>query len=153
MVAKASTVPPDGLDRSGLTDFLLVDRLEPALKKQGGAVFLVDYPAWDPAMAEIDTGPPAVACRFELYIDGVELANGYQELTDAQEQEERLQRVNRLRVADGQQPLPIDQHFLAALRNGLPRCAGVALGIDRLVMLALQKKSVAQVMAFPVERT
>ena len=153
MAAKVSTPIPEGLDRRGLTDLLLVDRLEPALQKHGGSFFLLDYPVWEPAMAEINPGPPPVANRFELYIDGVELANGYQELTDANEQEQRLQQVNQQRMKDGQQSLPIDKHFLDALRNGFPRCAGVALGVDRLVMLALKKKTIAEVMAFPADRS
>jgi elongation factor P--(R)-beta-lysine ligase len=152
MSAKVSTPPPEGLDRSGLTDLLLVDQLEPVLKKQGGSLFLVDYPAWDPAMAEVDPGPPKVAKRFEMYVDGVELANGYQELRDAHEQNQRFEKINQQRLQDGQQPLPVDNHFLEALSNGFPRCAGVALGVDRLLMLALQKNRIADVMAFPVDR-
>ncbi|MBF0359291.1 MAG: EF-P lysine aminoacylase GenX [Magnetococcales bacterium] len=152
MAKKIVGQPPEGLDRIGLTDLLLVDQLEPALKKQGGSFFLTDYPAWDPAMAEVDIGPPALARRFELYIDGVELANGYQELTDSQEQEQRLKSVNQQRLEDGRQLLPIDNNFLEALKSGLPRCAGVALGVDRLIMLALLKDSIADVMAFPVDR-
>jgi elongation factor P--(R)-beta-lysine ligase len=152
MVAKVVGPPPEGLDRRGLTDLLLVDQLEPALKKQGDSFFLLDYPAWDPAMAEVDPGPPALARRFELYVDGVELANGYQELTDSHEQEQRFESVNQQRLEDGQQALPIDNNFLESLRAGLPRCAGVALGVDRLIMLALLKNSIAEVMAFPVDR-
>ncbi|MBF0383294.1 MAG: EF-P lysine aminoacylase GenX [Magnetococcales bacterium] len=149
---KVSVPPPDGLDRGGLVDLLLVDRLEPALKKQGGSLFLLDYPAWDPAMAEVDPGPPKVAKRFEMYVDGVELANGYQELRDADEQNRRFLQVNQQRKQDGRQQLPIDNHFLDALKHGLPRCAGVALGVDRLLMLAMKKNRIADVMAFPVDR-
>ncbi|MBF0446433.1 MAG: EF-P lysine aminoacylase GenX, partial [Magnetococcales bacterium] len=152
MAKKVSTPPPKGLDRSGLTDLLLVDQLEPALKKQGGSLFLWDYPAWDPAMAEVDPGPPQVAKRFEMYVDGVELANGYQELRDAHEQKQRFEKINQQRLQDGQQPLPVDNRFLEALANGFPHCAGVALGIDRLLMLALQKERIADVMAFHVDR-
>ncbi|MBF0195656.1 MAG: EF-P lysine aminoacylase GenX [Magnetococcales bacterium] len=152
MLAKVSTPPPDGLDRSSLTDLLLVDQLEPALKKQGGSLFLVDYPAWDPAMAEVDPGPPKVAKRFEMYVDGVELANGYQELRDAHEQNQRFEKINQQRLQDGQQPLPVDNHFLDALSSGFPRCAGVALGVDRLLMLALQKERINDVIAFPNDR-
>lgn len=150
--AAAFSAPPRGLDRGGLVDWLLVDRLEPALKKQGGSHFIRNYPAWDPAMAEVDPGPPAVARRFELYIDGVEVANGYQELTDVGEQTRRLAEANRLRGEDGRRPLPIDDRFLAAMAHGFPRCAGVAMGLDRLIMAALGKENIADVMAFPVER-
>lgn len=152
MVKKVSDPNLTGLDRQGITDLLLVEQLEPALQKQGGGVFLLDYPPWDPAMAELDPGPPSFARRFELYFAGVELANGYQELTDAKEQEERLLKTNRQRLADGSEELPIDYRFLAALENGFPRCSGVALGIDRLVMLAAKQTAIAKVMTFPQPR-
>ncbi|MBF0447138.1 MAG: EF-P lysine aminoacylase GenX [Magnetococcales bacterium] len=150
--SRSSMTPPEGLDRSGLVDFLLLDQLEPSLKKQGDNIFLYEYPAWDPAMAEVSPGPPPVALRFELYIDGVEIANGYQELTDASEQKRRLDEANRQRLSDGLGVLPVDDLFLAALQSGFPRCAGVALGMDRLLMLALKKKSIAEVMTFPSDR-
>ncbi len=153
MESALSSPPPARLDRSGLTDLLLVDRLEPALKKQGGGLFLREYPPWDPAMAEVDEGPPAFARRFELYVDGVELANGYQELTDCREQARRFQKTNQQRQEDGEETLPEDHHLLAALKHGLPRCAGVALGVDRLIMLALRKKRISEVMAFPFDRS
>ncbi len=139
------------LDRESLLDLLLVQRVEPGLKARGGAVFLVDFPPASAAMAQIDPGPPAVARRFELYLDGVELANGYQELTDPVEQRQRLLQINRQRQERGKPALPIDEAFLRALECGLPECAGVALGLDRLIMLALGARRIQEVMAFPVE--
>ncbi len=153
MRAAISGPTPSDLDRPGLTDLLLVEKLEPALRERGGAVFITDYPAWEPLMAEVDSGPPPLARRFELYVDGVELANGYQELTDAVEQKKRLDAANRQRLEDGGKPLPVDERFLAAMRHGLPRCSGVAMGIDRLIMLALGKNSIGAVMAFPADRS
>ncbi|MBF0383719.1 MAG: hypothetical protein HQL69_22090 [Magnetococcales bacterium] len=152
LAAKVFEPQLKNMDRQGLVDLLLVECLEPALQKQGGGIFLLDYPPWEPAMAELDPGPPAFARRFELYFAGVELANGYQELTDAKEQEERLLKANRQRLDDGRDELPIDHNFLASLKHGFPRCAGVALGVDRLLMLAAQKESIAEVMTFPHPR-
>lgn len=144
--------PPAALDRDGLLDFLLTTIIEPRLCELAAAVFLYDYPASRAAMAEIDPGPPATARRFELYVHGVELANGYQELTDPLEQSRRLTEANHHRQANGLPPLPTDHHFLEALRTGLPPCAGVALGVDRLVMLGLGARRLQEVMAFPADR-
>lgn len=144
--------PPTSLDRPALVDLLVLQRLEPALRCLAHPVFLTHYPAWDPAMAQVDPGPPAVALRFELYVAGIELANGFQELTDPVEQQKRFARTNELRKTDGCQALPEDAYFLEALQEGMPSCAGVALGVDRLVMLALGAHQIAQVMTFPWDR-
>lgn len=140
---------PEGLDRQDLLDLLLLQQVEPGLKRRGGPVFLLDFPPEAAAMARIDPGPPAVAQRFELYMEGVELANGYQELTDPVEQQHRLLHTNQQRQQTGKQPLPIDERFLHALAHGLPACAGVAVGLDRLIMLALGANQIQEVMAFP----
>ncbi|MBF0463087.1 MAG: EF-P lysine aminoacylase GenX [Magnetococcales bacterium] len=139
----------DSLDRAALLDLLLVQQVEPGLRERGGAVFLVDFPPEAAAMAQVDPGPPPLARRFELYLDGVELANGYQELTDPQEQRRRLVEANQQRRALGKWPLPLDEPFLQALEQGLPDCAGVAIGLDRLIMLALGARQIREVMAFP----
>lgn len=130
-------------------DRLLVQQVEPGLKAMGGAVFLVDFPPFAAAMAQVDPGPPAAAMRFELYLDGVELANGYQELIHAKEQRQRLLHTNQQRQSMKKKTLPIDEKFLQALASGLPECSGVALGLDRLIMLALGAKNIQAVMAFP----
>ncbi|MBF0183030.1 MAG: EF-P lysine aminoacylase GenX [Magnetococcales bacterium] len=142
--------PPTGLDRQGVLDWLMVQRVEPAMRAQGGMIFLTAFPATAAAMAEIDPGPPATARRFEVYVNGIELANGYQELRDAEQQRLRLQEINRQRRLAGKASLPIDTAFLQALQAGLPPCAGVALGVDRLLMLAMQAERIQDVMAFPV---
>ena len=90
-----------------------------------------------------------MAERFELYAGGVELANGYQELTDPAELRDRIAEQNRLRVAGGLRPLPAESRLLAAMEHGLPRCSGVALGFDRLVMRLLGETELAAVTAFP----
>ncbi|MEO5334538.1 MAG: EF-P lysine aminoacylase EpmA [Magnetococcus sp. YQC-5] len=144
-------VPLD-LDREGVLDLVLSQRVEPAFKAMGGLVVLTHFPEARAALARLDPGPPPVALRFELYAQGVELVNGYQELTDAKEQEARLLKTNQRLQAAGQTALPLDQHFLAALRAGLPECAGAALGVDRLAMLAFGGQELSSVMAFPFDR-
>jgi lysyl-tRNA synthetase class 2 len=120
----------------------LLDVVEPAAAARG-ACFLTGYPAALGAMARRRPGRPEMAERFEGFAGGVELVNGYEELTDAGEQEERLAMVaERHRRGTGQE-LPVDPGFLEALRRGLPPCAGAALGVDRLVMLLLGNDDIA----------
>lgn len=132
--------------KNDLLDLIMSDKVLPKLPK---AVFVYDYPANQAAMAKIRGD---VAERFELVIDGVELANGYSELTDADEQEQRFINENKQRETLGLEPMAIDQNFLAAMQQGLPECAGVALGFDRLLMLASNKTSLADVLPFPIEK-
>ena len=140
-------------DRDGLLGVLLAELVEPHLggPATGGPCLLCDYPASQAALAAVrrDPGRPPVAERFELYADGVELCNGYQELTDADELRARFAEQNRLRVAHGFAPLPADDRLLAAMDAGLPACSGVALGFDRLAMWALGEPDLAGVLAFP----
>ena len=128
---------------------LLVDEVEPKLT---GAVFLHDYPAREASLARLRDDDPRVCERFELYVDGVELCNGFGELTDPVEQRARLEADQRLRREAGKPIYPIDEKFIAALEKGLPRCAGNALGIDRLLMLALGAEHIGEVMAYPTDR-
>jgi len=93
-----------------------------------------------------------VAARFELFVNGIELANGYHELTDAAEQARRLEADQRQRAALGLPQRPLDRRLIQALEAGLPECAGVALGVDRLVMLALGAESLGEVISFMMER-
>jgi lysyl-tRNA synthetase class 2 len=134
-------------DRDELLNFLLANDVEPHLGVDRPTL-LYDYPATQAALAKV-VGEPPVAQRFELYFRGVELANGYQELTDAAELRRRNKRQNELRKAKGLQELPPESRLLAAMDAGLPECTGVALGFDRLVMLTLGLSSVAEAMAFP----
>ena len=89
-----------------------------------------------------------MAERFEVYFKGIELANGFRELTDAREQRQRFEQDNRRRAARGLPQQPIDTNLLAALEHGMPACSGVALGVDRLIMLALKAESLSEVIAF-----
>jgi lysyl-tRNA synthetase class 2 len=155
-VAKAHKigVPPELLTQNDLSvwrDLLLTHAVEPKLG-QGRLTFIYDYPASQASLARIQPGDPPLAARFELYLSGIELANGFHELADADEQRGRFERQLHARVASDQPVVPMDERLLAALAHGLPDCAGVALGLDRLVMLAASARSISEVMAFPVDR-
>ncbi len=140
-------------DRDGWLDLLLVERIQPHLGELRPAL-LYDYPASQAALAQIrrDANSPPVAERFELYFHGIELANGYHELLDPTELRARNARVNAQRAGDGKPTLPEESRLLTAMDSGLPPSVGVALGFDRLVMLAVGAKSIAEVMAFPFDR-
>jgi lysyl-tRNA synthetase class 2 len=114
-----------------------------------GRYFITRYPAEQAALARLCPDDPSVAARFELIVDGVELANGYHELTDPDEQRRRFAADIQARAAGGMVEPTVDEKFLAALESGLPDCAGVALGLDRLLMLAMGADSLAEVMPFP----
>ncbi len=112
--------------------------------------FIYNYPSSQSALAKISQTDHRVAERFECYFKGIELANGFHELTDAKEQLQRFEADNQSRIAKGKVAKPIDQQLLQALENGLPDCAGVALGVDRLIMLALDMPSIEKVMTFDI---
>jgi len=145
---------PAGLDadRDGLLNFLLTECVEPELKRRRW-VFVYDFPASQAALARVRPDPVPVAERFELYLDGMEICNGYHELTDADELLSRMRQQNTLRRQAGLPPLPESSRLLEAMRSpGLPDCSGVALGFDRLLMWCLQRTSIQQVLAFPFDR-
>lgn len=135
-------------DRDGWLNLLMSHLIEPALVED--AVFVTDYPASQSALARLkeDADGRQVAARFELFVGGMELANGYHELTDAREQARRLEADNQQRRVLGLPRRPLDYRLVAALEAGLPDCAGVALGVDRLVMLAASASHIDQVMPF-----
>ena len=140
------------LDRDACLDLLLTHCVQPGLSELAGtrAVFLHDYPASQAALARVArTRDGDRAERFELFVDGVELANGYHELTDPAEQRRRFEAEAARRRDAGLPVMEMDERLIAALAHGLPACAGVALGLDRLVMLALGFASVGDVIAFP----
>jgi len=139
------------LDRDGWLDLLLTRRIEPRLGR-GRLTFVYDYPPSQAALARIRRDPEPVAERFELYLEGMELVNGFQELTDPAEQRWRFDADLRERFARGLDRHPLDEAFLAALEAGMPEAAGVALGLDRLLMVATGSTHIDQVLEFPVER-
>lgn len=147
-------------DRDCLLDFLFAKAIEPELADRE-SVIIYDWPFGQAALAKL--GPDGdehgiIAERFELYIRGIELANGYHELTDAKELQQRIGNINDFRKRGGLATLPVNSRLLAAMRgdessDGLPDCCGTALGFDRLAMLALGKQSIAEVIPFDFERS
>jgi lysyl-tRNA synthetase class 2 len=131
-------------------DLLMSEVVTPQLGRDG-PVFITDFPASQSALARLKPGTPVVAARFELFLAGMELANGFHELTDAAEQRRRFVADNTKRRAQGQPEMPMDERFLAALAAGLPDCAGVALGVDRLLMALLGQPCIDGVLSFPIE--
>lgn len=142
---------PAHADRDELLDLLVSAVVGPRLGRQG-PTFIVDYPPSQAALARVRTGDFPVAERFELYVDGVELANGFHELADAREQRSRFECDLAERRRRGLATPPLDERFLASLAHGLPDCSGVALGFDRLVMVALGLDSMEAAMAFTIDR-
>ena len=142
-------IDPAGLTRDDWLDLLMTHRLQPGFRGDE-LLAVVDWPASQCALARLrdDTDDLAVAERFELYLGAVELANGYHELADAGEQRARFRRDLDRRRQRGSILPPLDEAFLAALEAGLPDCAGVALGVDRLLMAMLGTDRIADVLAF-----
>jgi lysyl-tRNA synthetase class 2 len=144
-------IDPEGLTRDDWLDLLLTHRLQPGFA--GDTMLAVfDYPASQAALARLRPGDPPLAERFELYLGLLELANGYHELIDPGEQRARFERDVSVRDSRGSVAPPIDDRLLSAMRSGLPPCAGVALGIDRLLMATLGSTRIADVLAFPFDR-
>jgi len=137
--------------RDELLDLIVGAQVGPALGAQS-LTFMHRYPASQAALARLDPDDPRLALRFELYHRGVELANGYHELTSGAEQRMRFATDQQIRAARGLPTFTLDPHLLAALDAGLPDCAGVALGFDRVLMLAMNAASIDEVLAFPTER-
>ncbi len=144
-----------GINPNGLPDYeidlLLTSKVEPHLGMERPTI-LYDYPATQSALARVRPGSPPVAERFELYVNGIELANGYHELLDPAVLRERNRANNATRAADGKYTLPEESRLLAVMDHGLPVCSGCALGFDRLVMIATGAKSIQEVMPFPIDR-
>ena len=143
-------IPCHEANRDEWLNLILSRLIEPQLGRGRGTI-IYDWPVSQAAMAIVREDQRRVAERFELYVDGVELANGYHELLDAEELTKRNSINNRNRLKDGSSLLPEESRLLAAMRNGMPACAGVALGVDRMVMLAVGADSSRDVLAFPID--
>lgn len=133
------------LDGDQCLDLLISLVIAPKMK---GYVFVFDYPVSQASLARVKTDDPTVAERFELFYNGLELANGFSELCDSAQQRARFEEDNKRRLATGLEVYPIDELLLAALSSGLPECAGVAIGLDRLLMVLLEESSIDQVLSF-----
>jgi len=142
-------------DRDGCLELLMSFIIEPKLAALKLPLFIYDFPASQAQLAKIkyDQQGCAVADRFELYIDGVELANGYKELLDADELRQRFEDDNQQRRAQDKKEIPLDENLLAAMQAGVPECSGVALGLDRLMMLVLKKPAIDQVNSFSFDHS
>ena len=138
-------------DKDTLLQLLFCLDIEPHIGQEQPC-FVYHFPASQAALAQLCEDDPRVAGRFELYYRGMELANGFHELTDPAEQYARFSQDNQQRQKNGLPEMAIDQHLLDALHHGLPACAGVALGIDRLVMLATEQPQIQNVVAFDISR-
>lgn len=136
-------------DRESCLQLILTEQIEPQLGHHRPLV-IVDFPASQAALARKKPTDPTLAERFEVYIQGIELANGFYELTDPIEQRQRFEQDLLKRTMLNQPTYPLDERFLAALAAGLPDCAGVALGLDRLLMLITKASHIQEVLAFPI---
>ncbi len=142
---------PTDTPRDTWLDLLMSHCIEPALPE---GCFIYNYPASQSALARlgVDMQGRSVARRFEVYVGGVELANGYHELIDGQEQAQRFGEDNRQRAELGKPAMPADQRLVDALQAGVPDCAGVAMGLERILMLAHGKQAIAEVLSFDFSR-
>lgn len=146
-LAELAPDAPANTDCAGLLDWLFATRVQAHFPAH--TITLIDeFPAEQAALARIRDGDPPVAERFELFLGPLELANGYHELTDPEEQRARFENDTRERAARGLPAMPIDKHFLAALEAGLPECSGVALGVDRLLMVLVGCDDIQQILTF-----
>lgn len=148
--------PPEETLRMAIDDEdrffrLLVETVEPAIAALDHAVFVTEYPASQASLARRKPSDPRVAERFELYVAGVELCNGFGELTDAVEQRARFVSDQEERARRGKPVYPIDERFLEALARGMPSSGGNAIGLDRLVAVALGTTSIGDVLAFTAD--
>ncbi len=144
---------PEGLEKAAAVDYLMATTVEAALPAAQLSV-VIDFPCWAAALAQTrpDTDGTDVAVRFEIYYRGLELANGYQELTDADEQRRRFERDNRLRQEHGLNTMDADPYLLDAMHHGLPACSGVAMGVERLLMAQRNSNRIGEVLTFPDDR-
>ncbi len=137
-------------DRDLMLDVILSHFIQPTLGIKRPLI-VRDYPITQAALARPSIDDPKCAARFELIVNGVELANGYDELLDADVLVSRAGSANEVRIAHGRRPMKVENSLVAAMRSGLPKCAGVALGVDRLLMLRACKTTLQSVIALPID--
>lgn len=141
----------EGQGRDDWLNLLFAECVQPRLG-QGGPTIVTHYPASQAALAIVSSDDPRTSERYELFCDGVEIANGYHELLDAGELAARSQSALRQRRSDGKADLPLASRLESAMRAGLPAACGCALGVDRLIMVLLEAASIDQVIAFAIDR-
>lgn len=142
-------------ERDGWLELLMSEVIEPQLAALAVPVIVFDFPASQAQLAKVYQNQAGhhVAARFEVYAGGLELANGYDECQDAGELRCRFEKDNQQRLAENKQPMPIDEHLLAAMTAGLPACTGVALGLDRLLLLMTGRQQLSDVISFGFQRS
>ncbi len=138
------------LDRDGWLDLLMSHLIQPDLGR-GRLCFVTDFPASQASLARLNPDG-RTAARLELFMDGIELANGFHELIDADEQAQRFEADNCRRRSQGLAPIRVDRLLLGAMQHGLPDCAGVAMGLDRMLMLRLGEADIDRVLSFSLQR-
>lgn len=146
---KCNLVNAEKENRDTLLQFLFNELVEPQIG-QNRPVAVYHFPASQAALAQISSEDLRVAERFEFYYKGIELANGFSELTDATEQQNRFEEDNKIREKIGLSKKEIDYRFISALKSGMPNCSGVALGVDRLIMIALSAEKISDVISFDI---
>jgi lysyl-tRNA synthetase class 2 len=139
-----------GNDHSMWLDFIFSHKVQPVLANQSFAM-VYGYPAIQSSLARINQENTAIVDRFEVFINGIEIGNGFFELSDAKEQEKRFDSENKSRELQGKQQVVKDKLFLASLESGLPDCSGIALGLDRLLMILANASALKDVIAFPFD--
>ena len=147
---RLGTEPPPLDDKQAYLDLLMSHLIEPTFAKDR-LTFITHYPAEQASLARLNHQDHRVAERFEVFAGGLELANGFHELTDVDEQRTRMLEENKHRLVMNKPAMQVDQKFLAALKSGLPDCSGVAVGFDRLVMLASGKQNIEDVISFSID--
>jgi lysyl-tRNA synthetase class 2 len=155
-LAQIAGLPADWQsDHDGWLELLMSEVIEPQLATLAMPVIVFDFPASQAQLAKVyqNESGRTVAARFEVYAGGLELANGYDECQDAEELRQRFEQDNRQRQVEAKATMPIDEHLLSALQAGLPACTGVALGLDRLMLLITGKQRLADVISFSFERS
>jgi lysyl-tRNA synthetase class 2 len=139
-------------DLNKLIEMLFTLQIQPFLGKEK-PLFVYHFPLEQASLSAVNKEDNRVSERFEIFFKGIELGNGFYELTDYFEQKNRFIKDNKKRCNMNFPEQKIDEHFLNAMKNGLPPCSGVAIGLDRLIMIALNKKSIDQVMSFSFDRS
>lgn len=133
-------------------DYLFATQIQPSFDKQC-LTFITQYPSSQAALAQINPNDPTTALRFEVFYQGLELGNGYQELTDAEELTQRFNQDNSYRKEHQLEAVAIDHHLLSAMQQGMPECSGIAIGVDRLLMALMKCDNITEVLSFSAENS